>query len=286
MSAVAPVVHARRPTGAALAALLAASLVVAAPAYADPPPNDDPAAATSITSVPTRVEVDTTEATAAPEDGRCVDGHSVWFSWRPTEDQRLPLTTAGSAFDTRLAVFRRAGGQRDLVACDNNDGPGRTSAVRFQARGGTRYLVAVSSRLSGPGGPAVLTWGRMGAPAVTVDIESATSGRVSGRLHLRGTVTCTTPSQLWMGGEVSQRIEATDGLDGVARGWGGADVKVCWTEPAPWHMRVDSETGLAFQPGPAAVELRIRGWDGIERYTRHVRANVEAVDDPAGRAAR
>jgi hypothetical protein len=285
MSVVASVLH-PRPASVALAGLLAAGLLVAAPAYAEPPPNDDIAAATPITSVPTRVEADTTEATAAPEDGRCVDGHSVWFSWRPTEDQRLPLTTAGSSFDTRLAVFRRARGQRELVACDNNDGPARTSAVRFQARGGTRYLVAVSSRLSGPGGAAVLTWGRVADPDVTVAVEGATSGRVSGRLHLHGTVTCTTPSQLWMGGMVSQRIEATDGLDGVARGWGGESVKTCWTQPAQWHMRVDSETGLAFQPGPAAVELRIRGWDGIDRYTRHVRAVVEAVDDPAGRAAR
>jgi hypothetical protein len=268
----------------ALVAVLAIP-VAAAPAHAAPPPNDGIAAATAITSVPTQLTVDTTEATSDAADGRCVDGHSVWFRLRPSEDRRVAMTTAGSSFNTRLAVFRGPRDNRDLVDCNNNSGPGTSSSVRFRAEADQRYWVAVSSVGTGPGGSAMLTVGRVAAPAVTVAVDSATSGAVSGRLHLHGTVTCPTPSQLWMGGVASQRIESDQGLDGVARGFGSDRVGICWTEPVEWHMRFDSDTGLAFQPGPASIGIRIRGWDGIARFGRHVDVNVVAEEDPVGRLA-
>lgn len=283
--------HVRRPRPAARSRLVGAIAVLgllapalaAAPASADPPAGDDIDSATLIESWPTRLTVDTTEATADAADGPCVDGHSVWFALRPTERERLRMTTAGTSFHTRLAVFAGSRRERELVTCDRRGGPGRTSALSFRAKADQRYWVAVSSLGSEPGGTAVLTVGLVDVPDATVTIESAEAGGVSGRLHVRGTATCTTPSQLWVGAVASQRVESTDGDDGVARGFGSDRVRGCWDEPARWHLRVDSETGLAFQPGAASLGLRIRGWDGIRSYLRHQQVNVTVGVDPDGR---
>src|SRR5439155_1354738 len=75
------------------------------------------------------------------------------------------LDTAGSSFDTLLAVYTGdAVGSLTLVAsnddnitCDDSTHGFHTSRVRFNARGGTVYHIAVDG-LSGTAGDIVLSW--------------------------------------------------------------------------------------------------------------------------------
>ncbi|QBR91567.1 hypothetical protein [Nocardioides euryhalodurans] len=270
-----------RTRTAAFAAATACALpavLLAAPAEAAPPPNDLVAGATVITA-PTTVTVDTTEATADPGDGACVGDKSVWFRFRAPDTGRLRMTTAGSSYDTRLAVFVGGGGHRQLVDCDDDRGPGRSAAEGVRILEGRRYWIAVSSCCErGPGGTAVLTVGNLGLAGTEVVVDRATSGSVSGRLVVHGTVTCGTPSEVRMYGEASQRVD-----DNVARGQSYRS-RPCGTAPTRWQMGFDSQTGWAFRPGAVSITIRGRAWDGIVHRRLGLGSSVvTAVDDPDGR---
>jgi hypothetical protein len=258
-----PTTRPRPTTLGAAGALALVAAILAAPTQAVPPANDDIAAAEPTTTDPSTVPVDTTEATADPTDGRCVGGQSVWFRFTAPATQRFRLTTAGSSYDTRIAVFRGPRNDRSLVDCDNNSGPGRTSADRMRVREGERYWIAVSSGgQSSVGGTALLTiTDHAVEPGVDVEITSVESGAVSGRLFVNGTVECQTPSEVGVFVSVSQRVG-----DNVARGEGRRS-RQCDSDPATdpqaWTVRIDSTTGWAFQPGEASVSMSARLWDGI-----------------------
>ena len=264
----------------AAAACVLPTALLAVPAQAVPPPNDLVAGATVITA-PTTVTVDTTEATSSPGDGECVGDKSVWFRFRAPSKKQLRMTTAGSSYDTRLAVFIGRRGHRELVACNDNRGPGRSASDELRVLEGRRYWIAVSSCCEqGPGGTAVLTVGNLGMSGAEVVVDSATSGSVSGRLVVHGTVTCGTPSEVYMYGEASQRVG-----DNVARGRSSRS-RPCGSMPTRWQMGFDSDTGWAFQPGAVSVALRGRIWDGIVRRGVSLGTSVvTAVDDPDGRLA-
>src|SRR5437867_1565977 len=88
---------------------------------------------------------------------------SVWLTWQaPLLGGVFTLDTAGSSFDTLLAVYTGdAVGSLTLVAsnddnitCDDSTHGFHTSRVRFNARGGTVYHIAVDG-LSGTAGDIV-----------------------------------------------------------------------------------------------------------------------------------
>ncbi len=253
------------PRPASLAAatfgtLALAAATLTAPAQAAPPPNDDIAGAIPTTTVASTVTFDTTEATADPTDGRCVGDKSVWFRFVAPATDRFRLTTAGSSYDNRLAVFRGPRNSRTLVDCDNNRGPGRTAADSMRIKEGEKYWIAISSCCEpGPGGSAVLTIRDHDAdPGVDIEVEGAEAGAVSGRLFVFGSMTCATPSEVDVYAFTSQRVGAN-----VARGFGQRRNRLCDSDPVTWRVSVDSETGWAFQSGPVAVTLSAALWDGI-----------------------
>jgi hypothetical protein len=104
-----PGLFARSALPAAFVRALVPALVLLAmgaparPAYAAPPPNDNFAAAEVITqaSLPTNRVVDTTEATAEPNEPfrhgnplscattSSVFGHSIWYRFTPTSRMQL-----------------------------------------------------------------------------------------------------------------------------------------------------------------------------------------------------
>ena len=88
-------------------------------------------------------------------------------------------------------------------------------------------------------------------------VASATAGDVSGQLVLEGTITCTTPSQVGVEFNASQRNG-----DMVARGYGYRRL-LCWDDPVPWRVTIQSDTGWAFQPGSVLVTSSGYVWDGI-----------------------
>ena len=252
--------------------------LLAAPAYAEPPPNDDIAGAVAITRDSTTT-FDTTEATADILI-RCVGDKSVWFRFTAERTGRVALTTAGSSFDTRLAVFTGRRNDPQRVDCDNNSGPGDSSSENFRTQEGKRYWIAVSSADSGAGGPGVLRWGNTASP-FDVTVEGATSGGTSGKLFVFGTLSCEEPAEAWLYASVSQRV----GDDKIARGTGRKGRIQCDGESEDWRVPIDSDTGWAFQPGPLSLRLTTGVWNGLAFAEETSRTNVTAVDDPDARSA-
>lgn len=85
-------------------------------------------------------------------------GRSVWWNWVATDDGVLTLETAGSTFNTLLAIYTGDAVDRlTPVAQDDDGGGGSASYLVFDVRAGTEYQVAVDGA-DGAGGVFVLKW--------------------------------------------------------------------------------------------------------------------------------
>jgi len=268
----------------AVTALIAAGGLVAtglaAAAHAAPPVNDAPSGALVIPAVPAVLEADTREATSEAVERSCVYGRSVWYRYTPTETAELRISTVGSSYDTVLAVYSGARSPQKRIACDD-DSARLQSAVRPRLVAGQRYWIAASRCCSRtrPGGDLDLRLSPGTEPAeVTAAVTGATAGSVSGSLRVTGTVECATASVVDVSLTVRQRVD-----EAIASGWGYRFLRLCTTEARTWTARIDSDTGWAFRPGLAAVQVAARARDGFAS-DRHVLETIQQVtDDPLGR---
>jgi hypothetical protein len=79
-----------------------------------------------------------------PEHAFNTGGKSVWWSWTAPTDGDVRLITDQSTFDTLLAVYTGSVvASLTTVAANDDHGEGRTSRVRFRARAGITYQIAV-----------------------------------------------------------------------------------------------------------------------------------------------
>jgi hypothetical protein len=274
----------RRLTAFAVWALLAASGAVAGaavPGYAAPPGNDSIATPRAITGIPTRIVQDTRQATSSADDGKCVNGDSVWYRFRPSTTNTARVVTVGSNFDSKLAVFRGPATSRTLVRC-SDDAVGFASAVQVRFVAGATYWIAVSACCDdrGVGGRSVLTLYPPRPVASTVTLGSVETGVVSARIFASGTVRCATPSLVHASVTVSQRVGTS-----VARGTAETLVPSCDSKVRPWSVKVDSGTGVAFQEGSAALTLSSITWDGFN-VTRKERTAIVTVGSNPNRVMR
>lgn len=196
-----------------LSLLMAIALVVllAAPAWAAAPGNDDVANATPITSVPFSETIDTSEATPEDTDVSCSGGGAtVWYSVTLADGRWLQIDTNGSGYDTTLQVFTGSPDALDLVTCDDDGGIGVASLVRFEATGGTTYLVMVGSFSGGAGGHLAVNVAETEPPPPPYDLTNGSlTGSVNaktGTVTLRGTVTCNSDGWFQTSGTLRQRI--------------------------------------------------------------------------------
>ncbi|HZM77183.1 MAG TPA: hypothetical protein VFC19_15735 [Candidatus Limnocylindrales bacterium] len=84
--------------------------------------------------------------------------HSLWWQITPPVTATITLSTAGSDFDTVLAVYTGTGvGALTPVAADDNAAGGGASRVSFRGTGGTTYQVAVDGN-AGAQGQVALDW--------------------------------------------------------------------------------------------------------------------------------
>jgi len=124
------------------------------------PPNDDFAAAAAIVGRSGRAQGSNIAASRETGEPRHGPGSraSVWYRWRAPRSGFLRLVTAGSTFDTILAVYRgsRLRALRRLAA-DDDSGPGFASAVRIPVERGVAYRIAVDG-FGGSMGELVLRW--------------------------------------------------------------------------------------------------------------------------------
>ncbi len=84
-----------------------------------------------------------------PKHAGKVGGHSVWISWQAPADGLVTLSTAGSTFDTLLAVYRLEPGddppleRLEEVSSDDDYGGLVTSYLQFGANSNQTYQIAV-----------------------------------------------------------------------------------------------------------------------------------------------
>ncbi|HZR20857.1 MAG TPA: immunoglobulin domain-containing protein [Verrucomicrobiae bacterium] len=79
-------------------------------------------------------------------------GHSVWFTWTPLLSGVATITTAGSSFDTLLAVYTGSSlTNLTEVASDDDSGGYYTSKVVFNAVAGTQYSIVVDGAYGAQG---------------------------------------------------------------------------------------------------------------------------------------
>jgi subtilisin family serine protease len=111
-----------------------------------PPPNDnfaDRAQTANGTTSSTGSNVNATSEASEPRNPRVAGGRSVWWSWTAPSTGGATISTAGSSFDTTLAIYTGSSLDALTLVGSNDDSSGLTSAVTFDAIAGTTYLVQV-----------------------------------------------------------------------------------------------------------------------------------------------
>jgi alpha-tubulin suppressor-like RCC1 family protein/Tol biopolymer transport system component len=126
------------------------------------PSNDDFDSALTVGSLPYADTEGTLGASRAADDpvlscGGSPSQHynSVWYSITPTEDGSLVLSTAGSDYDTILAVWTGSRGSLTEIDCDD-DSAGLQSELTFYGETGTTYWIEVVQKGAPGGGDLVL----------------------------------------------------------------------------------------------------------------------------------
>jgi hypothetical protein len=132
----------------------AGSLTISCDNAAGPPSNDNWSAAISIGNV-SDLAFDTGCATFDGL-GFCITSPNVWFCYTPEISCNITVSTAGSSFDTILAIYdgcNTSPNMGNLINC-NDDGPdSREAEVSIPAIAGNKYLIEVGgyNADSGPG---------------------------------------------------------------------------------------------------------------------------------------
>lgn len=135
-----------------------------------PPANDNFGSAQAITGCSGSVNGTNINATSesnepnhAPDDGGGT--HSVWYQWQAPAGSNVTFTTAGSTFDTVLAVYTGTSvGSLSVVGqkSDDNSPTDKTSTVSFTPSAGTIYRIAVDGynnfNAGGEFGSITLNW--------------------------------------------------------------------------------------------------------------------------------
>jgi hypothetical protein len=85
-----------------------------------------------------------TKQAGEPNHAGNAGGASAWYTWTPSSNTPVRVSTTGSNFDTTLAVYTGPAVNALAEVASNDNGPaGSTSEVIFQAAAGTHYRIAV-----------------------------------------------------------------------------------------------------------------------------------------------
>lgn len=135
---------------------------------------------TTLTGLGQGSNVGATREPGEPHHNGKTGGKSVWLSWRAPSSGIATFTTAGSDFDTVLAVYvgssvATLGG----LASDDDRGGFLTSQVIFNATAGSEYQIAVDG-VNGSSGNVVLSWAMEITNARVPVITSLSPGQTAG----------------------------------------------------------------------------------------------------------
>jgi hypothetical protein len=151
--------------------------------------------------------------TGSSDDPSCSGrGAAVRYAFRPSTDMTIVASTAGSAYDTTLSVYR---GSRQLV-CDD-DSQGLQSRIRVELEAGVDHLIVVASCCGRGAGDLRLHVRERHDPVVDFTVHpTATRPPGSVRPTVRGTVNCSRPTAVQL--EVRLRSDVA-GASGMTHGY-------------------------------------------------------------------
>jgi hypothetical protein len=154
----------------------------------EPPANDDVADAVLIPALDFTDTRDTRGATTTPDDpDSCFGGTNVWYTFTPSEEMIIRLSTAGSTYEAFMDVFvSSAEGLSHTGACGSGQ-------LDFVASADTTYYFMVSSPAFG--GDLVFSVMDLGAP-LQITLSLNATGSVdpkTGVATVGGTVGCNVP---------------------------------------------------------------------------------------------
>lgn len=222
------------------------------------PANDDFDAAQGMGPLPATAVLTTFEATSADDDPEdcLIDGHTVWFTFTPSENMRVNANTFGSDYDTGIAVYTGTRGDLSLVDCNDDVILGQfvQSNVNFDAVAGTTYYFMVGSCCGSGGGNLVFRVDVSAELNLTIDPTASVNAK-TGEATIRGTITCAEPVSGVLDGFMRQRagrVFLTGGFfaffecDGV--------------NSLSWELQVVADNGL-FKGGSVEVTANAFAFD-------------------------
>jgi subtilisin len=162
------------------------------------PANDAFASAQALTganATVTGTNVNATKESGEPNHAGNTGGKSVWYKWTPQASGATTIDTAGSNFDTLLAVYSGGAVNSLTEVASNNDDNGLQSKVSFTANAGTTYQIAVDG---------------LGAAAGNINVRLASTS---------------TPSCTKTGTANAETISGTSGADVICAGGGNDTLK-------------------------------------------------------------
>ena len=113
-----------------------------------PPPNDDFDSAIDLgnrlTAATTGTNRDATVEPREPNHRGTEAVGSVWYQWTAPTSRRIQIETCGSGFDTVIGVYVGSGLDALRAVASNDDECGNRSVVRFNAKAGAIYRIAVA----------------------------------------------------------------------------------------------------------------------------------------------
>lgn len=120
-------------------------------APAPPPTNDAFIDARTISGLPAQDFTESFAATAEtgePAHAGETAQASVWWKWTPAEETGVEITTKGSLVDTVLAVYTGSAVDQLTLVAENDDLDSQNDygKVRFEAKAGTTYYLAVDGK--------------------------------------------------------------------------------------------------------------------------------------------
>lgn len=99
------------------------------------------------TTQTTGLNINATSEAGEPRNPVNAGGKSVWWEWVAPATGEFTITTAGSNYDTTLAIYSGNTLNSLVLVASNDDSGGQQSAVTFAAQEGTSYQIQVDGYL-------------------------------------------------------------------------------------------------------------------------------------------
>jgi hypothetical protein len=200
---------------------------------------------------------DATKELGEPRHGP--SGKSVWFRYRARRSEQVIAETAGSQFDTVLAVYRgRSVNALRLVAQDDDGGSEATSLVRFNVKKGLTYYIALDGFALGGGYVFTLRNDSVRGMGLTFTPEEGQTLASAARDGLLGMVGCACSCTVKVDAVVSSDTARRLGLRSRVLGSTGGELDGGDSEQATVTLSREARRALRDATSSVSVKFRVQ----------------------------